>query len=326
MVSLVKFLMKSYFKSMDFIVIKRQGRDIEVKTKTPLLIGIGVVVVVLILVVTLLPNLTQKPAPQRILVYAYNDKITGIDPSIEDDTGLVVLGSIYETLTYYDYKTGEVKPRLAESWYSNEDGTEWVFHLRRGVVFHDGTPFNATAVKLSVERARDIYRETGRGLGYIWDAVEEIEVIDEYTIKFKLSYPQRLDLLASASYSAYIFSPSVLEKAGVNDYMDPALEEWFNNGNAIGTGPYKLLSYDPQKEVKLEKFKEWWGWSIIKNDNAPDVVIIKVVVDPSAQYNGLLSGEVDIACSIPRETIKSLLDRGYKVINLSTYHKLRIVL
>jgi len=308
------------FKSMDFIVIKRQGRDIEVKTKTPLLIGIGVVVVVLILVVTLLPNLTQKPAPQRILVYAYNDKITGIDPSIEDDTGLVVLGSIYETLTYYDYKTGEVKPRLAESWYSNEDGTEWVFHLRRGVVFHDGTPFNATAVKLSVERARDIYRETGRGLGYIWDAVEEIEVIDEYTIKFKLSYPQRLDLLASASYSAYIFSPSVLEKAGVNDYMDPALEEWFNNGNAIGTGPYKLLSYDPQKEVKLEKFKEWWGWSIIKNDNAPDVVIIKVVVDPSAQYNGLLSGEVDIACSIPRETIKSLLDRGYKVINLSTYH------
>jgi len=89
-------------------VIKRQGRDIEVKTKTPLLIGIGVVVVVLILVVTLLPNLTQKPAPQRILVYAYNDKITGIDPSIEDDTGLVVLGSIYETLTYYDYKTGEV--------------------------------------------------------------------------------------------------------------------------------------------------------------------------------------------------------------------------
>jgi len=157
-------------------------------------------------------------------------------------------------------------------------------------------------------------------LGYIWDAVEEIEVIDEYTIKFKLSYPQRLDLLASASYSAYIFSPSVLEKAGVNDYMDPALEEWFNNGNAIGTGPYKLLSYDPQKEVKLEKFKEWWGWSIIKNDNAPDVVIIKVVVDPSAQYNGLLSGEVDIACSIPRETIKSLLDRGYKVINLSTYH------
>ncbi|MEM0002396.1 MAG: ABC transporter substrate-binding protein [Desulfurococcaceae archaeon] len=284
----------------------------------------GVFLVIAVAISMILVNIyTRQPTPslkQRIVVYAYNDKITGIDPSIEDDTGLVVLGSIYETLTYYDYKTGAVKPRLAINWSVDSGGKEWMFQLRRGVKFHDGTPFNATAVKISIERARDIYRETGRGMGYIWDAVEEIEIIDEYTIKFILKYPQRLDLLASGSYAAYIFSPSVIEKANVTSYMDEKLEDWFNSGNAIGTGPYKLISYDPTREIRLEKYDEWWGWKEINNPNAPDIVIIKIVTEPVAQYNGLLSGEIDIASSIPRENVRMLLEKGFKAINLPTYH------
>jgi peptide/nickel transport system substrate-binding protein len=282
---------------------------------------IGVIVVIVILAAYFLVFYkAPETAPKRIVIYAYNDRITGIDPSLEDDTGLVVLGAVYETLTYYDHVTGEVKPRLAINWTSSEDGREWVFYLRRGVFFHDGTPFNATAVKISVERARDIYRETGRGLGYIWDAVEEVEIIDEYTVKFKLSHPQRLDLLASAAYAAYIFSPRVLEYSKASHYTDKALEEWFNRGNAVGTGPYKLVSYDPMREVRLEKFNEWWGWKEINNPHAPDVVIIKIITDPPAQYSGLIAGEVDIACSVPRETVKDLVSRGFKVINQSTYH------
>lgn len=282
---------------------------------------LGVILVGLTIVFLQRPTFTPPPTPTRkVVVYAYNDRITGIDPSIEDDTGLVVLGSVYETLTYYDSESGTVRPRLATSWESNEDGTEWVFHLRRDVVFHDGTPFNATAVKISIERAVNIYRTTGKGLGYIWDAVEEIEILDNYTVKFKLSYPQRLDLMASASYAAYIFSPSVLEKSGAEDYYDSALVEWFNSGNAIGTGPYKLVYYDPTREVKLEKFNNWWGWSEVNNPAAPDIVIIKIVIEPVAQYNGLLSGEIDIACSVPRENVKDLLKRGFNVRNVTTFH------
>lgn len=285
------------------------------------LIVVGVVLIVLVITSIILLNLPrQTREKQKIVVYAYNDRITGIDPSIEDDTGLVILGVIYETLTYYDYKTGDLKPRLATNWESNEDGTEWTFYLRKGVVFHDGTPFNATAVKIVVERARDIYRATGRGLGYIWDAVEEVEIIDAYTVKFILSYPQRLDLIASAAYSAYIFSPSVLERSGASSLTDSALEMWFQAGNAIGTGPYKLVSYDPIREVRLEKFKDWWGWREVNNPDAPDIIIIKIVVDPASQYTGLLSGEIDIACSVPRENIDELLERGFKVIYLETFH------
>lgn len=295
------------------------GEEVSKKTYY---IGI-ILIITLVVSIVFLYVYTKPQAPsveQKVVVYAYNDKITGIDPSVEDDTGLVILGSIYETLTYYDYKTGEVKPRLAVNWTSSSDGKEWVFYLREGVKFHDGTPFNSTAVKISVERARDIYKETGRGMGYIWDAVEEIEIIDEYTVRFKLSYPQRLDLLASGSYAAYIFSPSVLEKAGVSSYMDRELEDWFNKGNAVGTGPYKLVYYDPVREVKLEKNSDWWGWREVNNPNAPDRVIIKIVTEPIAQYNGLLSGEIDIASSVPRENIKTLLEKGFKSINLSTYH------
>ncbi|MEM0086386.1 MAG: ABC transporter substrate-binding protein, partial [Zestosphaera sp.] len=174
---------------------------------------------------------------QRVVVYAYNDRITGIDPSIEDDTGLVIIGLVYEQLLHYNPATGELKPVLAVAWNSSEDGTEWVFRLREGVVFHDGTPLNSTAVKLSIERARDIYRETGRGAGYIWDAVTDIEVLDEYTLKIKLEYPQRLDLLVAATYAAYIFSPKALSSSGASSYLDRKLEEWFNRGNEAGTGP-----------------------------------------------------------------------------------------
>jgi len=261
-----------------------------------------------------------RPGPElTVLVYAYGDDITGIDPSLEDDTGIVVLGSIYETLTYYNHITGQVEPRLAERWESSEDGTIWVFYLRRDVVFHDGTPFNAIAVKLSVERARDLYRETGRGLGYIWDAVEEVEVVDNLTVKFKLSYPQKLDLLASAAYAAYIFSPSVLERSGATSITDENLEKWFNSGNAIGTGPYRLVSYDPDREVRLEKFYVWRGRIYINNSRAPDVVVIKIAKDPTAQYHGLTAGEIDIACCVPRGTVSDLLKKGFKVINLTTY-------
>lgn len=287
-----------------------------------------VLIALIILVAVILFVLVNKPSPvapsttppSKIVVYAYNDRITGIDPSIEDDTGLVVLGSIYETLTYYDYKTGEVKPRLAINWTSSEDGREWIFRLRNNVVFHDGSLFNATAVKLSIERARDIYRSSGRGAGYIWDALVEVEIIDPYTVKFKLSYPQRVDILASAAYASYIFSPSAIVKSNAANYTDRKLEDWFNSGNAVGTGPYRLVSYDPMREIKLEKFNDWWGWRYISSEKAPDIVVIKIETDPSAQYSGLLSGELDIASSVPRETISDLKKQGFGIIPLQTYH------
>lgn len=268
----------------------------------------------------LLYPLGQQREGVKLVVYAYLDKITGIDPSLEDDTGIVILGVVYETLVRYDPLRDAVTPVLAESWESSSDGTLWVFRLRRGVVFHDGTPFNATAVKLAIERARDVYRETGRGSGYIWDAVEEVEIVDEYTVRIRLSYPSRLDKMAAACYSAYIFSPSALVRAGVEDPLDPGLEEWFNLGNDAGSGPYYIEYYSPESEVRLRKFERWWGWRLVNNPDAPDVVIVRIRPDPLDQYTGLLAGEVHIASSVPRANVRDLAERGFKVINMTTFH------
>jgi len=284
------------------------------------LLIVGIIVALIAIGSVALFYLQRPETTRKVVVYAYNDRITGIDPSVEDDTGLVVLGSVYEPLLYYDPRSDEFKPALAINWTRNEDGTEWVFKLREGVVFHDGTPFNATAVKISIERARDIYRSTGRGLGYIWDMVSTIEILDSYTVKFVLDYPARLDLIAAASYAAYIFSPSVIERTGASDILDGKIEEWFNQGNSAGTGPYFIEYYRPDKEVRLKKFEEWWGWKIVNNPNAPDYVIIKILTEPQSQYNGLTSGEVDIVSSVPRDYVGQLLSRGYKIYNITTYH------
>ncbi|MCD6301602.1 MAG: ABC transporter substrate-binding protein, partial [Staphylothermus sp.] len=256
----------------------------------------------------------------KIVVYAYEDSITGIDPSLEFDTGLVVLGTIYEPLLYYNPEKDELIPALAESWESNENGTIWTFHLRKDAKFHDGTPVTAKAVKFSIERTLKAYVETGEGPGYIWEGVKEIRVIDDYTVQFILDRPMRLDLIAAASYGAYIYSPKVLEYAGVNDPLDPALRNWFDQGNEAGSGPYKITYYNPEAEIRLEKFEEWWGWKVVNNPNAPDIVIIKIVPDSTAQLNGLKSGAIDIATQIPLGEIKNLIKEGYRVRNETTYH------
>ena len=256
----------------------------------------------------------------KTVVYAYVDSITGIDPSLEFDTGLIILGVVYEPLLYYNPETGKFIPALAESWESNANHTLWTFHLRHNAVFHDGTPVTAEAVKFSIERALKSYLKEGEGAGYIWESVKEIKVIDDYTIQFILKRPERLDLIAAASYGAYIYSPKVLEKSGAKNPLDPALRNWFDSGHEAGSGPYVIEYYNPESEIRLKKFDKWWGWSVVNNPDAPDVVIIKIITDRTSQLNGLRSGQIDIATGIPLGEVKKLVNEGFKVKLETTYH------
>ena len=99
------------------------------------------------------------------------------------------------------------------------------------------------------------------GAAFVWDSVEEINVKDDYTVEFKLSYPA-LDLIASGSYAAFIMSPNAVEQNS----------DWFNAGNAAGTGPYKFKNYKGE-EVIFTKFDEYWGgW---KDNQYTDIIIKK---------------------------------------------------
>jgi len=256
---------------------------------------------------------------KRVVTYAYRDAITGIDPSVDFDTGIVVLGNVYEPLLYYDPIKNEFKPALAIHW-EQIDNTTWIFKLRSGVYFHDGTPLTAESVVFSILRTKAIYEKSGIGPGWIWDCIDDIVALNETTVMFKLRYPAPLPLIASSAYGAYIYSHKVLEYANAEDMVDPKIRQWFENGNDVGSGPYKIKSYKPDSEVILEKFHDWWGWSLINNSKAPDIVIIKIVEDPASQELGIYDGSIDIAMNIVKANIPRLMKDGFKVLNQTTFH------
>jgi len=187
-----------------------------------------------------------------------------------------------------------------------KNSTIWTFHLRKNAVFHDGTPVTAQAVKFSIERTIAL----GQGAAFIWDPVEKIETPDDYTVVFYLKHSAALDEIVASSYAAWIFSPKVVEYAGAANATDPKLADWFNAGNEAASGPYKLVKWDPENEVVLEKFNDWWGWKDpnypLKSDKAPDVFIVKIVKDTVTQERLVTSGDISIAEYVPLDDLDSL--------------------
>lgn len=260
------------------------------------------------------PTITQK-----VVAYAYRDAITGIDPGAEDDTGIIVLHIVYETLLRYNPAKDGYENVLAEAVNRIND-TLWRITLRKDAVFHDGSPVTAYDVNFSIWRSKTLYEEFGRGLGYIWKCVESIDVVDEKTLNIRTAYPCDIRVSLSAAYSAFIYSRKVLELSGVYDMFSEELIEWFNRGNALGSGPYKLVRYEPEHIIVLEKFEGWWGWKILNNPNAPDIIYIRIVEDPGEQERLLRMGHIDIASSVPRTSLKALSNEGYTIKVADTYH------
>jgi peptide/nickel transport system substrate-binding protein len=256
------------------------------------------VVVIVLVIAAFVAGYYLKPVPTptppsphpEVLTYAINDEPTTWDPSASYSVELSYLANIYETLLKVNAPGSKERftPVLATSWESSDDGLVWTFHLRQGVKFHDGNPFNAQAVKYSVERTKNM----GLGAAYMWGAVENITVVDTYTVKFELSYAAPLDFMVASGYAAWMMSPESAEKG----------TEWFNQGHDAGTGPYMLESYKPGEEVVLTKFADYWGgWD--RPEGHYSKIVCKIVQEPLTQRLMLESGEAQLAMRIPLEAI-----------------------
>ncbi len=132
--------------------------------------------------------------------------------------------------------------------------------------FHDGTAFDAAAAKAALERTIRMKQ----GASYIWDAVERIEAPDAETLVIRTKQPAPIDLIASAQYGAYLYSPVAAEKGS----------SWFNSGKDAGTGPYRVLRWDRNDQIVLEANKDYWGG---EQQGRFDRVVIKVVREASTQ-------------------------------------------
>ena len=241
-------------------------------------------------------------------VYASAFPFVDLDPSSAFSAEHIVLQNVYETLTRFNPPGSSelLSPGLAVEWESNDDATAWTFKLREGVTFHDGSPFNAEAVRTSLQRTIDL----GLGAAFIFLPVASMEVVDDLTISFSLAWPAPLDLVMSSSFAAYIMSPD----SAAQD------SQWFNDGNGAGTGPYTIESVSPNENVVLARHDAYWGgWS----DGQFDEIELRIIEDPVLAEQMIRSGDADFTFNLPFDAYPSLGEddslsvvRGLSMTNL----------
>lgn len=230
---------------------------------------------------------TEEGTPQYggEATFAYQTDVSNFDP-IKGNAGSdhSLLWPVYETLIKFSPEL-EPEPGLAESW-EFEDDTTLILHLREGVTFHDGTAFNAEAVKFNIERINSEDSNISD-----LENVKSVEVVDEYTVKLNLSQPDSSIVLALSDRGGMMVSPTAVEEYG-EDYSQ----------NPVGAGPFKVVNHVPNGEIVYEAFDEYW------QEDQPylDKMTVKIMGEENARLNALKSGEVDYAFNISAANVQSL--------------------
>ncbi|CAM5793830.1 ABC transporter substrate-binding protein [Brevibacillus borstelensis] len=236
------------------------------------------------------PAEPAKNEPKQLIIGRGADT-KSLDPIRETDGETFrVTENIYETLVSYEDTNTTVIPGLAESWEISEDGLTYTFKLRQGVKFHDGTDFNAEAVKFNFDRWMDKSNKyhDPEGFPYYNDmfggykgdpdhVIKEIKVVDAHTIQFVLNRTQA-PFLANLGMSPFaIASPKAIEGGKLGD-------------EPVGTGPFKFAGWKRNDIITLEKNPDYWNKGYPKLDK----VIFKVIPENTARLTALTSGEIDL--------------------------------
>jgi len=234
---------------------------------------------------------TEPPAPtevaeiERPLVVALLADPENLDPHQYDSANAwYAIGEMFEGLIRHPAGSTEVEPWLAERWEVSDDGTQYTFYLRQGVTFHDGTPFNAEAVKFNFDRQADPENPYyDMGVFWYWDAymwpVEAVDVIDEYTVRYTLSQPYAYFEEYMCGGMGNIVSPAAVEQYGEDFVQHP-----------VGTGPYKFVEWEKGQQIVLEAYEDYWG-----EQPAIQQVVFRPIPEEATKMAALLTDEVNLA-------------------------------
>ncbi len=175
-----------------------------------------------------------------------------MDPArVWDDTSSFYVANIFDTLVRLDPRTLGIEPSLATRWENGDNGRSWTFHLRRNVRFHDGTTFDADAVVFSFQRQMDPAnarrKEEFPLFHEILNFLKEVRKLDAYQVRFTLSEPFFPFLPSLTADCAAIVSPAAVKKSGAAFARRP-----------VGTGPFKLRSWQRNKRLVLEANPDYW--------------------------------------------------------------------
>lgn len=233
------------------------------------------------------------------LIFSQGADPRGLDPAIADEgESSKVNVQMYEGLLAYRKDSSQVEGCLAKSWDISEDGLEYTFYLQEDVKFHDGTDFDAEAVKFNVERQTVNKTQDMAYADFVYGVVDHVEVMDKYTVRFLLKEPCTpfLNNLAMAM-AAPMVSPSACEKYDNNLMEHP-----------VGTGPYKFVRWDKNEAIVLERNEDYWGEKP-KTKN----VIFKTISDNSARVLALLNKEVDIIDGVDATAMDKIKEGGCQI-------------
>lgn len=225
---------------------------------------------------------TDQGEPQLggILLVAYDEEPRVLDFHKASATASRVTFNmnIGDTLLFID-ENGELQPWLAESW-EQESDTTYIFHIREGVTFHDGTPLDAEAVKFNFDRLVDPETISPRANLF---PIESTEVVDPLTVRFTLTVPMAPFLLHLSDPISALMSPASIQNMSADELQR----------NVIGTGPFKFVEWVPGDHITLEAFDDYW-----QGRPYLDQIVFRFIPDPNARTAQLQAGDVQMATTL----------------------------
>lgn len=265
------------------------------------------------------------PQQGGTLVFGGARLAASLDPALTSDgESFRILQQIYEPLVdLAPGSTNELVGVLAESWDGGPGDTEYVFHLREGVSFHDGTPFNAEAVKINFDRMQN-FSEEFQGDAYYYGAlmdgfgpdnlISNVEATDEYTVTFTLREPSPTFLFGITLTPFSIISPAILESTNADDHATTTLTTDVVQG---GTGPFLFDSYTPDDNATLVRNDDYWG-----DPAYLDRLIIRPIADPAARLQALQGGSIQGFDLVNPADYGAVEDGGFNLVERLSFNGL----
>ncbi|MFP4589280.1 MAG: ABC transporter substrate-binding protein, partial [Candidatus Acetothermia bacterium] len=228
----------------------------------------------ILLILSMLFSVGATVLAQEDLIVAKNEPTPTADPhdSHHTFTGPIV-NLIFDRLITVD-EDGNYAPELATDWEFSEDQTELRLTLREGVEFHDGSPFNAEAVKYNFERILD--PDNALSARDRLTAIQDVEVLDEYQVQLNFDEPYGPLLNILSSFQVSMVSPEAAREYGVEEF----------DQNLVGTGPYEMKEWVRGERFVVERAGDYWG-----PEPQFDEVEFRPILEDSARVAALMTGE-----------------------------------
>lgn len=204
---------------------------------------------------------------------------TSLDPTMDATASIetMMTVNVYEQLTRVE-EDGEVVPNLAERWTISDDGLTYVFTLRDGVTFHDGSKLDAETVKFNFDRA--MAEDSANPSKSIFEPIESVTVVDPLTVEMKLSRQDAFFLFNLASGKASIMLPAAIDT---------------NASEPVGSGPYRFASWTRGDRLVLEKYEDHRDAGNVEIER----VTFRFMSDPAAASAALMADEIDAFPGFP---------------------------